>query len=184
MIKSETWKEVSMATAVIWSSRSLKAHDRVAPTPYLDCCHFTMATIKLMTMLTTQLLQRESQQQPWARWWGGRWRGWCTPPRWGWRGRWARWRGRWSSPSPSPLLATSTLQNWLLAMFFIFEYLSRLFTDQTHMPIIWISQYLNLSRIFSDLTHMPRAVGRMRETREKMSWPNGITSRPFNIQVF
>lgn len=24
-----------MATAVIWSSRSLKAHDRVAPTPYL-----------------------------------------------------------------------------------------------------------------------------------------------------
>ena len=29
----ETWKEVSMATAVIWSSRSLKAQDRVAPTP-------------------------------------------------------------------------------------------------------------------------------------------------------
>ena len=41
---------------------------------------------------------------------------------------------------------------------------------------ICISRYL--SRLFADLTHIPRAVGRMRETRENISWPKGITSRP------
>ena len=34
-----------------------------------------------------------------------------------------------------------------------------------------------------DLIHIPRAVGKMRETREKISWPKGITSRPFSAVV-
>ena len=36
---------------------------------------------------------------------------------------------------------------------------------------------------YMDLIHIPRAVGKMRETREKMSWPKGITSRPFSAVV-
>ena len=106
---------VSMATAVIWSSLSLKAQDKEAPTRYLRFYHFTRLT---MMSTITQLLLRESQPRPWARWWGGRWRGWCRHPRWGWRARWARWTGRWSSPSRSLLLATSTFSNVC-----IFQYL-------------------------------------------------------------
>ena len=33
------------------------------------------------------------------------------------------------------------------------------------------------------LIHIPKAVGKMRETREKISWPKGITSRPFSAVV-
>ena len=36
---------VSMATAVIWSSLSLKAQDKEAPTRYLHFSHFTKPTI-------------------------------------------------------------------------------------------------------------------------------------------
>ena len=40
-----------------------------------------------------------------------------------------------------------------------------------------------LPRLRMYLIHIPRAVGKMRETREKISWPKGITSRPFSAVV-
>ena len=45
VIKLETCIAVSMATAVIWSSLSLKAQDKEAPTRYLHFSHFTKPTI-------------------------------------------------------------------------------------------------------------------------------------------
>ena len=45
MIMVETCIAVSMATAVIWSSLSLKAQDKEAPTRYLHFSHFTKPTI-------------------------------------------------------------------------------------------------------------------------------------------
>ena len=45
VIKLETCIAVSMATAVIWSSLSLKAQDKEAPTRYLRFSHFTRPTM-------------------------------------------------------------------------------------------------------------------------------------------
>ena len=45
VIMLETCIAVSMATAVIWSSLSLKAQDKEAPTRYLHFYHFTRLTM-------------------------------------------------------------------------------------------------------------------------------------------
>ena len=98
----DTWKEVSMATAVICSSLSWKAQDKEAPTPYLTTSCWKQHEIKIfqtnkwacvlnmmpsMPILSeedcksrigwqnpkaTLLSQQGSQQQPSARWWVGR----------------------------------------------------------------------------------------------------------------
>ena len=135
----------------------------------------------------TQLLQRESPPRPWARWWGGRWRGWCRRRRWGWRGLWARWTGRWSSPSRSLLLATSTFSKLILCnVFFSNIFKDNLLTWPTCRGLlegwgrqekIWAGQKvspvdpLNVKMVQCFNVKVDRY----------MIWPIAITNRPLKI---